>query len=152
MTIPKGYQIASSDEDFIWLRKDNPKTNIISNIWLHSQAYLSPEQFNKKNLIALRDSLGKAHVEGSRPQSFMATELLYNPNYKLLKDQPYTIETRGLWTMVNDFLGGPYVAYAILDEKKQKIIYAEGFVYCPGERKREYIADLEAVLSSISIN
>ena len=120
MTIPKGYQIASSDEDFIWLRKDNPKTNIISNIWLHSQAYLSPEQFNKKNLIDLRDSLGKVHVEGSRPQSFMATETLYDPDYKMVKEKPYTLATKGLWTMKNDFLGGPYTAYAILDEENKE--------------------------------
>lgn len=152
MTIPKGYQIASSDEDFIWLRKDNPKTNIISNIWLHSQAYLSPEQFNKKNLIDLRDSLGKVHVEGSRPQSFMATETLYDPDYKMVKEKPYTLATKGLWTMKNDFLGGPYTAYAILDEEKQRIIYVEGFIYCPGERKRAHIFELEAILSGLKLN
>tara|TARA_B100001057_G_scaffold395820_1_gene405436 strand:- start:1119 stop:2126 length:1008 start_codon:yes stop_codon:yes gene_type:complete len=152
LTIPKGYQIASSDKDFTWLRKDNPKTNIISNIWLHSQAYLSPEQFNKKNLIALRDSLGKAHVEGSRPQSFMATETLYDPDYKMIKEKPYTLATKGLWTMKNDFLGGPYTAYAILDEEKQKIIYVEGFIYCPGERKRAHIFELEAILSGLKLN
>jgi hypothetical protein len=124
----------------------------VSNLWISYKDYSHPKQFEKLELIQFRDSIGKLHVEGAPPQSSMATELLYNPDYKLLKNQPYTIETRGLWTMVNDFLGGPYVAYAILDEKKQKIIYAEGFVYCPGERKREYIADIEAVLSSISIN
>ncbi len=150
--IPKGYKSAVVQNDFIWLRKDHPEINVVSNLWISYKDYSHPKQFKKPELIQLRDSIGKLHVEGTPSQSFMATELLYNPDYKLLKDQPYTIETRGLWTMVNDFLGGPYVAYAILDEKKQKIIYAEGFVYCPGERKREYIADLEAVLSSISIN
>ena len=152
LTIPNGYKIVSSEDNFIWLRKDNPKTNIISNIWLHSQAYLSPEQFNKKSLIALRDSIGKVHVEGSRPQSFMATETLYDPDYKMVKEKPYTLATKGLWTMKNDFLGGPYTAYAILDEEKQKIIYAEGFIYCPGERKRAHIFELEAILFGLKLS
>lgn len=152
MTIPTGYQIATSEKGFIWLRKDNPKANIISNIWIHSQAYINPEQFNKKSLIELRDSIGKAHVRGSRPESFMATETLYSPDYRLIKESPYTIETKGLWTMKNDFLGGPYTAYAILEEEKQKIIYVEGFIYCPGERKRSHIFELEAILSGLKLN
>ena len=152
MTIPAGYQIASSEKGFIWLRKDNPKANIISNIWIHSQAYINPKQFNKKSLIELRDSIGKTHVKGSRLGSFMATETLYSPDYKLIKDTPYTVETKGLWTMKNDFLGGPYIAFAILDEEKQKIIYVEGFIYCPGERKRTHIFELEAILFGLNLN
>ena len=152
MTIPKGYQIASSEKGFIWLRKDNPKANIISNIWIHSQAYINPEQFNKKSLIELRDYIGKTHVKGSRPESFMATETLYSPDYRLIKEIPYTIETKGLWTMKNDFLGGPYTAYAILDEEEKKLIYVEGFIYCPGDRKRGHIFELEAILSGFKLN
>ena len=152
ITVPRGYQIASSEDNFIWLRKDKPKVNVVSNIWIYSEAYYSPEQFNKQYLMALRDSLGKVHVEGSRPQSFMATETLYDPDYKMVKEKPYTLATKGLWTMKNDFLGGPYTAYAILDEEKQKIIYVEGFIYCPGERKRAHIFELEAILSGLELN
>ena len=152
MTIPTGYQIATSEKDFIWLRKDNPKANIVSNLLIHSQSYINPEQFNKKSLIELRDSIGKKHVKGSLPGSFMATETLYSPDNKLIKERPYTVETKGLWTMKNDFLGGPYIAYAVLDEEKQKMIYVEGFIYCPGERKRTHIFELEAVLSGLKLN
>lgn len=152
MTVPAGYQIASSEKGFIWLRKDNPKANIISNIWINSQTYTNPEQFNKKSLIELRDSIGKMHVKGSRPESFMATETLYSPDYRLIKERPYTIKISGLWTMKNDFLGGPYTAYAILDEEKQKIIYVEGFIYCPSERKRSHVFELEAILSGLKLN
>ena len=152
ITIPSGYQVASSEDNFIWLRKDNPKVNVVSNIWIYSEAYNGPEQFNKQYLIALRDSLGKAHVGGSRPQSFMAIETLYDPDYMLVKERPYTVATKGLWTMVNDFLGGSYTAYAILDEEKQRIVYAEGFIYCPGERKRSHIFELETILSGLELN
>ena len=151
ITIPKGYQVAAAEENFIWLRRDHPKVNVISNIWIHTQDYYSPEQLNKASLIELRDSLGRAHVEGSRPQSYMATETIYEPDYKFIKEFPYTIETKGLWTMVNDFLGGSYIANVILDKENQKIIYTEGFLYCPNERKRSHILELEAILSDIKL-
>jgi hypothetical protein len=152
ITIPKGYQVAAAEDHFFWLRRDHPKVNIISNLWIYSEDYSSSQQFAKQHLIYLRDSLGRAHVEGARDQSYMATEMIYDPDHKVIKEDPYTIETRGLWTMVNDFLGGPYVAYAFLDEENQKIIYAEGFLYCPGERKRSHILELEALLSSIKLS
>lgn len=151
LTLPKGYQFAEAEEHFAWLRRDNPSTNIISNLWIHTEDYYSPSQLSKENLVQLRDSLGMQHVEGSRPQSYMATELIYDPDYTLLSENPYTIETKGLWTMVNDFLGGSYIAHAIVDEKNQKMIYVEGFLYCPSERKRTHIHELEAVLSSIQL-
>ena len=81
----------------------------------------------------------------------MATEMIYDPNYSIIKKNPYTIETKGLWTMVNDFLGGAYIANAILDKKSNTIIYAEGFLYCPKSKKRSHINDLEVMLSTINI-
>ena len=151
LTVPKGYQLAEKEENFIWLRRDHPKMNVISNIWVHAEDYTSPYQLSKERLMVLRDSLGRAHVEGSRPQSYMATEMIYDPDYELIKEHPYTIETKGLWTMVNDFLGGSYIANAILDEENQKIIYTEGFIYCPSERKRSHILELKTILSDITL-
>lgn len=152
VVLPEGYQFAEAEDNFVWLRRDNPSTNIISNLWIHTEDYYSSNQLSKERLIQLRDSLGRVHVEGSRPQSYMATEMIYDPDYYLKSESPYTIETRGLWTMVNDFLGGSYVANLILDDKNQKLIYVEGFLYCPSERKRTHVHELEAVLSSIQFN
>ena len=148
MLIPKGYKVALAEQDFVWLRRDKPKVNVISNLWVHSIPYTSPNQLTKEYLIQLRDSLGRTHVEGARPQSYMTTEMLYEPDFTLVSENPYTVEMRGLWTMVNDFLGGSFISYTRLDEANQQIIYIEGFLYCPKERKRFYIQELEAVLSS----
>ena len=148
MLIPKDYKIAHAEQDFVWLRKDKPKVNVISNLWVLTIPYTSPNQFSKEYLIQLRDSLGRTHVEGARTQSYMTTEMLYEPDFSLVSDNPYTVEMRGLWTMVNDFLGGSFIAYVRLDEANQRIIYTEGFLYCPKERKRFHVHELEAVLSS----
>ena len=150
LVIPKGYTIAEAEDSFIWLRRDHPKLNLISNIWLHIEEYNSPKQFSKQELIQLRDSIGMVHVEGVKPQSFMTTELIYDPDYELVNEAPYTIVTKGLWTMVNDFLGGPYTAKIMLDEENQRVIYIEGFLYCPNDRKRLHIQELETVISSLN--
>jgi len=149
LIIPKGYGVAVAEDSFVWLRRDHPKLNLISNIWLHIEDYKSPKQFSKQRLIQLRDSLGMVHVEGVKSHSFMTTELIYEPDYELVTEEPYTIATKGLWTMVNDFLGGSYTAKAILDEENQRVIYIEGFLYCPNERKRSHIQELEAIISPL---
>jgi len=148
MLIPNGYKVALAEENFVWLRRDKPKVNVISNLWVHTFPYTSPNQLTKEYLIQLRDSLGRTHVEGARPQSYMTTEMLYEPDFSLVLENPYTVEMRGLWTMVNDFLGGSFISYTRHDEANQRLIFTEGFLYCPKERKRLYIQELEAVLSS----
>jgi len=150
MLVPKDYKVALAEDNFIWLRRDKPKVNVISNLWVHTIPYTSPVQLSKEYLIQLRDSLGRTHVEGARPQSYMTTEMLYEPDFTLVSENPYTVEMRGLWTMVNDFLGGSFISYTKLDEANQRIIYTEGFLYCPKERKRFHIQELEAVLFSFN--
>lgn len=151
MLIPNGYKVALAEEDFVWLRRDKPKVNVISNLWVLTIPYTNPTQLSKEHLIQLRDSLGRTHVEGSRPQSYMTTEMLYEPDFTLLSQNPYTVEMRGLWTMVNDFLGGSFISYTRLDNANQRIIYTEGFLYCPKERKRFHMQELEAVMSSFKM-
>lgn len=151
ISIPQGYKIAESEPEFIWLRKDEPSLNTIHNLWIHKEHYERPHQLSKEKLIQLRDSLGVTHVEGASTLSYMATELLYEPEYKLISEKPYCIETRGLWTMVNDFLGGPYIAHAYADLKNEKLIYIEGFMYCPNERKRKHIHNLEAIFATVKL-
>lgn len=150
--IPKGYHVAESEDNFLWLRRDNPSVNIISNIWIDLNDYKGAYQLSQEGLLAKRDSLGRVHVEGSRPQSFMITERLYEPDFSLIQEQPYTVELRGLWTMVNDFLGGSFISRASLNEERGKLIYIEGFLYCPNERKRTHIQELEAVMSSVKLH
>ncbi len=151
MLIPNGYKVAHAEEDFVWLRRDKPKVNVISNLWVLTIPYTNPAQLSKEYLIQVRDSLGRTHVEGSRPQSYMTTEMLYEPDFTLLSQNPYTVEMRGLWTMVNDFLGGSFISYTRLDKASQRIIYTEGFLYCPKERKRFHMQELEAVMSSFKM-
>lgn len=149
--IPKGFEVVIAEKDFLWLRRDLSKLNVIANIWVYSEPYKNENQMTKPNLIALRDSIGKKFIKGGRPGSYMATEMLYNPDLYLLKETPYSLGMKGLWTIENDFLGGGFVSHTVLDQKTNSLVYAEGFLYSPNQKKRQHILELEAVLSTLEL-
>jgi hypothetical protein len=69
---------------------------------------------------------------------------------KIMQDSCYTIEVRGLWKVKGDFMGGPFVNLSILNEKTNKIVCVDGYVYAPSQNKRLIMRQVEAVLKTIS--
>ncbi|MDR1951087.1 MAG: DUF4837 family protein, partial [Bacteroidales bacterium] len=61
----------------------------------------------------------------------------------------YAIETRGLWKLVGDFMGGPFVNFVFLDEKTNQMVMIDGFLYAPRIDKRDLLLQLEAIAFSI---
>ncbi len=59
---------------------------------------------------------------------------------------------RGLWRVMNDFMGGPYVSLAELDVKNQRVVVAFGYVYAPSKNKRNLINQVEAMIYSFKFN
>ena len=70
-------------------------------------------------------------------------DLTYEP---IMLHDKYCGVLRGLWKMVSDKMGGPFVSHAFLDTKTQRVIVAEGLVYAPETTKRNYIRRIEAAL------
>ena len=73
---------------------------------------------------------------------FQKTEILGNNAF----------ETRGKWEVKNDFMAGPFVNYAIIDQKNDRLLVVEGFTYAPSVNKREFLFELEAIAKSLVIN
>jgi hypothetical protein len=48
----------------------------------------------------------------------------------------YVREMRGLWEVKVDFMGGPFISWTMVDEKRNRIVTAFGFVYAPKIGKR----------------
>jgi hypothetical protein len=61
----------------------------------------------------------------------------------------YALMTKGLWRVKDGFKGGPYVNLMTYDKVKNKIIMADGYVYAPEFRKKNYIHQLEAIVRSL---
>jgi hypothetical protein len=113
--IPGDYQVALDEDNFIWIRQD--LADAISNITMMRFPYQDTSQLTLDGVIAMRDRMG-VMIEGSSPGSFMVTNAVDLPVYLYRKtlDGHYVVEARGTWELTEDFLGGPFVTYAIIDE------------------------------------
>ena len=58
---------------------------------------------------------------------------------------------RGTWEVKGDYMGGPFINYIIKDTLNNSLLYVEGFVFSPSQRKRDKMIELEAVIKSMVI-
>ena len=105
----------------------------------------------KEYFVHKRDSVMKANIPGFKEGVYMSTDSLLTDVRPINVQNSYTMEARGLWRMKGDFMGGPYVSHTRLDEKNQRIITAEIFVYSPDKMKRNLVRQMEASLYTLKL-
>jgi len=143
-----GFKLAAEKDDFIWYRYDTP--DITQGIFVYSMKYTSDSIFTPDYLIYKRNQVLRENVTGPTDGSYMSTEMRINPIFNVFEHNGnYAAEVRGLWNTENDFMGGPFVMIAELDASNQRVIVAEGFVYAPGEKKRNFLRQVEAMIYSM---
>jgi len=145
--IPKSYKKIVAKDGFFWYREDLPLGS--KNILLYSVPGTDIKKIAAR-LPQIRDSIGKKYIPGSLPNTWMVTEKSFSPVQKevTVNGLP-AIESRGLWEMENDYMGGPYLNYIIPLPHKNHTVIAEGFIYLPSDEKRNMLTELEAILKTI---
>ena len=150
--IPFDYQLAKEvkEEGLIWLRKDTK--DAVQNLVFRRQKYSSEDQTGKEYMKVLRNEFGKTHVSSSQPNSYMIINDVDLPILEYIKDINglYTKEYRGIWEMENDFMGGPFITWMIVND--DDLIYVDGFVWAPGKTKRRLLQQLEKIVSTTNKN
>lgn len=150
--IPFGYKLVINNMEFLWMRQINPADD--KNIFIASVPYHSQDQFQKENLIALRDEFCKKYLfeDPEVANSYLITEttIPFIPvtTKEVSLSGNYAVELRGLWRANNFSMGGPFVGYALVDEPKGKLYYIEGFTYSPSKDQREIMRELETILGT----
>ena len=82
----------------------------------------------------------------------MITQVAYSPYFfNIMMDGKKTYETKGTWELKNDYMAGPFINYAIRDEKNKRYLVIEGFCYNPSMAKRDIMHELESILKSVKI-
>ncbi len=69
----------------------------------------------------------------------------------MVKNDSYLAEMKGLWKLEKAFMGGPYLSHTMLDEKNNRVVTVEGFVYAPSLDKRNYVRELEAIIQTFEV-
>ena len=148
LRVPNGYQVASQRADFVWLR--NAEAVLDRNLFVARRPYTSEAQFSPDSVLAWRDAIGRTSIFGSGAPdttSYLMTEYYVPPTSRPVNfGGAYALETRGLWKLKNNRMGGPFVSYVVLDADQQNLYYLEGFLYAPDRKKRDYLRELEALL------
>lgn len=150
--IPFGYKLADNQKDFVWLRQINPVDD--KDIFVAWKKYESPNDFKKENLIKFRDAVCQKYLfeDPEQPDTYLLTETSIAEKAVEARefnwDDKYAVEVKGLWRSNVKTMGGPFIAFAVVDEKNGLFYYVEGFTYSPSKDQREIMRELETILFS----
>lgn len=150
LTLSEEFYLAVNEDNFVWMRKEPKDCSL--NIMIYAMDYKNDSQFEEENIIALRDTLGKKFIPGPTRGSYMGTEERFGftrDTVQIGEEKITAIETRGLWRLYNDFMGGSFVNYCFRDDDGNRFIMIDCFVYSPKQSKRDQLMQLESVVYGI---
>lgn len=153
INIPADYIKAKWDEDenLLWIRKETSMASF--GMVLQSMNYQSESQLTKTYLKEKVNDFGKNHLTTNTPGSHLVINDRDLPLYTNTKDinGQYTYEMRGIWETTQDFMGGPFFAYLIIDKSEKKLLFVYDFLLAPGKRKRDLMQQMELMTNTIEI-
>jgi hypothetical protein len=153
MTIPRDYMISKNEPGFMWIRKETVRSG--QGMIIMSEPYLDTAQFSKRSVIARANRYMQQYVPGPADGSYMKIDEEWVPaSSRPVDDFPleFAIETRGLWKVENDFMGGPFVSYSFVSPRDSQIFTIIGYVYNPNKKKRDLLRQMESMIYSIEFN
>lgn len=151
MNIPTAYRTALETDDFFWYRKalKSGETNII--VYEVPLSYIESDSTVVNDIIEIRDLIGGDYMPVEEGGRFI-TEEAYAPYLFTTEiDDHFAYETKGIWEVKTQFMGGPFINYAVRDSINDRYLILEGFVYAPATSKRDLQFELEAILRSAKI-
>jgi hypothetical protein len=151
MQVPLTYKQALNNDNFLWLKHDIPSGNTSLLVYKVPFHVIEKDKTLIKNIISMRDSIGNMYIHGQEAGTYMVTEEAYSPYIFMTSFKEHrAFETRGNWEMANDFMNGPFLNYAIKDDKRKCYLIVEGFIYSPSSPKRDMLTELESIIKSVT--
>jgi hypothetical protein len=145
LPVPAGFKIDVTKPGFAWISLETP--TLTQSVLLHYFKASGSSVFSRDSMMMIRNKLTRTEVPGPVAGSYMGIEERYPVEYRIFSHNGRNYaEIRGLWTLVNGFMGGPFVSIMTYDEKNMRAVFLDGFVYAPNDNKRELIRQVEALL------
>ncbi len=150
VVLPAGFFIAKEKDNFLWIRKETQKYS--QGLIVILQEYEGPDQFDKSEIINRRNKITGKNIPGPSEGSYMKISTAVDALTKEVTfNGSYAVETRGLWDVANDFMGGPFLSYTFVDEENNRLITLDSYVYAPGQEKRDKLLQMEAVMKTFEL-
>lgn len=146
--VPSSYVLDINEKGFVWMSYETPTTT--QSVFVYYIDYNGENYFNKDSLISIRNMVTKARIEGSSAGSYMTIEDRAPIDFSTFRfrDREYAT-LKGLWTLENGFMGGPFVTLVTKDEINNRFVMVDGYVYAPNDDKRELLRQVEAILYTV---
>ncbi len=144
---PKGFTMKKNTPDFMWISQES--THVNQGILIFQVPYTDASQLEPENIRHTIFNLWKANVPGMFENTYMTFDKLVVPGVRNIsyKDRNF-VEVRGLWTVENDYMGGPFVCHVFPDKNRSNLIILSSFVYAPKYDKRKYLRQVESIIYS----
>jgi len=148
--IPRGYNLDFSNKEYTSLSIETPDFSQV--IQIFDYPVNGPEALQTEALLQKRDEFTSKYVKGPDDKSYMVIAKLFPPQvYDLKIDNREVVEIRGLWELEGGYMGGPFVSHAVYDAARKRVVFIDGYVYYPNERKRTKMRQVEAVVYSLKL-
>lgn len=146
MYFPSGYNLKKKTQDFIWISYETTYTQ--QGIFIYRYPVVDDKEFTVDRIVERRNAVMKENVPGMFEDSYMITaEAVPGLDYVRYKGRDFA-QTRGLWEVHKDFMGGPFVSHSFYSPDGKYIIVTEAYVYAPKYDKRHYLRQVESLLYS----
>lgn len=154
--MPESY-IATADSNVVWIRLERKKAvggfdhQISQGLLVYYEPYTSKEQLQDSAITTQMEHYLKKFVQGPTEKAYMTLDQRYVPpvSDELNYHNMYAKEFRGLWRMENYMMGGPFTSLTVLDESRNRVVTAIGYVYAPQFDKREFLREVDAMVKSL---
>ena len=152
LKVPFGWEEAKRLKNFYWMRFLEADKE--QDIFVYYEPYTSSDVFD--DITRLRDKVTETYLRDPERTDLYVTRQ-ERPDIKAVFTETvnyegrFAVKARGLWKYSDISGGGPYVSYTIVDEPSNTIFYVEGFVYAPSTKKKNYIREIDAILSTFEI-
>lgn len=126
---------------------------VLSDTWRDFFVYyedIPSEEIDFGHVELVTDVALQTFIRGQYDSSFVAIDRVrpINSDTVFIGDRLAT-QTRGLWRMQGDFMGGPFVRYTFYDEQQGRLYIFFGMIYAPQHRfrgqKREFLRQIEVI-------
>jgi len=149
--VPSNYAMDVNEKGFVWFAYETPVTT--QAVLIHYFDYNGENYFSEDSIRSIRNNMTREKVKGPADGTWMKIEDQLPVEYSTFRFRERNwAMLRGLWTLENGFMGGPFVTLVTRDEVNNRFVMLDGFVYAPNDEKRELLRQVEAILYTVSFD
>ncbi len=150
MDIPRGYKIRNVQEnDFMWISYET--ASVSQGIVIYQYPRVEGDLTSAEILTVKRNEY-VSRIPGALDSSYMRTSPHIMPDMEqfYINGQPW-VELKGLWSVENDFMGGPFISYTTINPATNMVLTLDFYVYSPkpNKPKRNLLRQLESMVYSV---